>query len=72
MNFGRIIFLATATFGVSGEIKRVTANTQKVKKEQKHIDTIASWGFHYLQQVNCTGECKEMFSQHFSKKSLKN
>lgn len=59
MNFGRIIFLSTAIFGVSGEIKRVTANIQKVRKEQKHIDVIASWGFHYLQQVNCAGECKK-------------
>lgn len=72
MNFGRTIFLSTAIFGVSGEIKCVTANIQNVRREQKHIGAIGFWGFHYLQQVNCAGECKGMFSQHSSKKSLRN
>lgn len=62
MNFGRIIILSIAIFDVSSEIKSVTEHVQKVRKEQKHINVISSWGFHHLQQANCAGEGKEMVS----------
>ena len=39
--------------------KNVTAHTQKVRKELKHIDVLSSWGFHYLQQMNVQVSAKE-------------
>lgn len=48
MNFGRIIVLSIAIFDISREIKSVTEHVQKVRKEQKHINFIFSWGFHHL------------------------
>lgn len=63
-------FCPWAFFGVSGEIKSVTAHISE-RKEQKHNDVISSRRFHYLQQVNCAGECKRVVSQYSSKKSLR-
>lgn len=63
-------FCPWAFFGVSGEIKSVTAHISE-RKEQKHNDVISSRRFHYLQQVNCAGECKGVVSQCSSKKSLR-
>lgn len=46
-------------FLVSLERSKVSLHIfQEVRKEQKHNDVISSWGFHYLKQVNCTGEHK--------------
>ena len=58
---GRITFPSADIFFflVSLERSKVSLHIfQEVRKEQKHNDVISSWGFHYLKQVNCTGEHK--------------